>query len=331
MVEKIMKDARAMFMASQLGVHAPSTLKFYGNRLKILDPLNEKCVHEVTPDDLTLIWADLVNRHVLFADHPRRQAEEGTLSPHTLHSFVRAVRTFFNWCVDRRYCEISPAKALKKPFLPIKEPKYLTAEDLDLILDEAYEDERDYAIVCFLADTASRVGGVAGLTVKNLDLEHKRAIVQEKGRGGYGKTRTVFLKERCVNALKRRLAVRDSDCEFVFCWREGGLKPEGIYRVVQRLAEKAGVEGYWNPHAFRHGYARAALDKGANLRTVSRQLGHSGIQVTVDIYLAWDEGEDEEDHEEFSWLPDDDRDVANLHDAEQQEEHGENDRNIEHA
>ena len=319
MIKKTVQDARALFLDSQLRVHSPLTLRFYTYHLKILDPLNEKFVHQVTADDLTLVWTDLAKRNVLWKDLPWRREREGELSVSTLHGYVRTLRTFFYWCIDRRYCDVNPAKALKRPLLPRQAPKHLTPEDLDRMLDEAYSDERDYAIVCFLADTACRVGGVAGLRMGDLDLEHRRAIVREKGRGGYGKLRTVFPKQRSVGALQRYLAVRRSDSEYVFCWREGGLRPGGIYRVLQRLAKKAGVESHWNPHAFRHGYARAALEKGANLRTVSRSLGHSTVAITSDIYLLWANGEEEKDHEEFSWLPNDEADGADRCDTEQKD------------
>lgn len=329
MITKRMKDARDTFMASQRRVHSPLTLRFYEYRLKMLDPLNDRCVHEVTTDDLILLWAELADREERWVDHPRRETKEGPLSPSTLHGYVRAVRAFFNWCVERCYCDRSPASGLKKPLLPTPDPKHLKPDDLQLILDEAHESPRDYAIVCFLADTGCRACGTANLKVKDLDLEHGRATVREKGRGGYGKARKVFLKPRAVRALQRWLDVRVSDSEYVFCWREGGLKPEGIYRVLQRLAKKAGVENHWNPHAFRHGFARGALLNGADLSTISKLLGHSSVAVTANCYLLWTDDETAEDHLHCSWLPDDEEDVANRHDAEQadgqQEGHEEED------
>jgi integrase len=40
-------------------------------------------------------------------------------------------------------------------------------------------------------------------------------------------------------------------------------------------------------HSFRHSFARIALEGGAEIVWVQRQLGHSSITLTVDTYGSW--------------------------------------------
>lgn len=40
-------------------------------------------------------------------------------------------------------------------------------------------------------------------------------------------------------------------------------------------------------HSLRHTYARVVLEKGAPIFWLSRQLGHSSVQVTQNVYGHW--------------------------------------------
>ncbi|UCE64068.1 MAG: tyrosine-type recombinase/integrase [Nitrospirota bacterium] len=48
----------------------------------------------------------------------------------------------------------------------------------------------------------------------------------------------------------------------------------------------AGLSYRW-VHATRHTFATRMIMKGANLVYVQKQLGHSSIQITVDLYTHW--------------------------------------------
>jgi integrase len=58
------------------------------------------------------------------------------------------------------------------------------------------------------------------------------------------------------------------------------MKRAGIDRVGP-----TGEKRTW--HSFRHTYARVALEHGAPIFWLSRQLGHSSVQVTQDVYGHW--------------------------------------------
>jgi len=129
--------------------------------------------------------------------------------------------------------------------------------------------------------------------------------VREKGKGGKGKARTVYMSPRTVQALKAYLRERpDCDSDHVFVGTRGPLTESGIYLVLKRLALKAHVHGRYNPHAFRHGWARGALENGADLGSVADLMGNT-MQVTQRYYARWDDDELQRKHREVSWLPHD--------------------------
>lgn len=61
------------------------------------------------------------------------------------------------------------------------------------------------------------------------------------------------------------------------------VHPDTLLRRWKRLVKVAGVTPI-GLHGARHSYAELALSSGARLDVVSRQLGHSSIAITGDIY-----------------------------------------------
>jgi site-specific recombinase XerD len=66
------------------------------------------------------------------------------------------------------------------------------------------------------------------------------------------------------------------------------LTADGVRQMVERLAQRAGVRGRHNLHAFRHRAAEAWLDSGINAEIVAQALGHADVNVTLAIYSNQD-------------------------------------------
>jgi len=277
-----LQTAIAQFLNEHTGLLAPSTISWYRTRFDWLIPLPHQQLNLITTDELRSVWQALAAR----------------TSPTTSYMIVVAWRRLFNWCVQRGLLRTSPAAQLRKPPLPDNPPKALTRADLVRMLNASCCNPRDHAIICVLADTGCRVGGLVGLRIGDLELERGRAVVYEKGLGGQRKSRTVHMVRRSANALQSWLDVRDLPGRSVF-----GLKAAGVYQMLERTAKRGGVRGRWNPHAFRHGFARGLLNNGADLATVSQLMGHSDVSITVRFYARWSDEELHRKHTRFSWLP----------------------------
>jgi site-specific recombinase XerD len=278
-----------------------TTIADYEKCLRSLRAI-DKPIGAVTIDDLRLVYAQLRGRTARYINPPTRPAQSGGLSVYTLHKHVRAWKRFFHWLVEEQVITANPAQRLKRPKLPKTPPRDLRFEDLMRLLSEAQRSGlRDYAIVCVLAGTAIRVGGLAGLRLDDIDLDARVILVREKG----DKARRVHLPERAVNALRRYIDEErpDGAGPLVFIGLCGPLTTGGIYQVLKRLARCAGVTGRFNPHAFRHGFARVAIQRGANPRELQEILGHEDVRTTLAFYLIYYENEVHRRHDEVSWLP----------------------------
>jgi len=59
-----------------------------------------------------------------------------------------------------------------------------------------------------------------------------------------------------------------------------------IRRIFKRVLFRAGIRNM-RLHSIRHSYASQLLSEGVSPVYVKEQLGHSSIQMTVDIYGRW--------------------------------------------
>ena len=208
------------------------------------------------------------------------------LSAATVGGYVRGLRRFLRWLAEEGVLPVALASQLKVPRPAVRAPRGIGLADVRAML--AVADVRERALVMFLLDTGCRAGEVCGLRIGQLDLAGLTACVVGKG----SRERRVFLVAATVAAVRAWLLVRPPGRagEFVFCGQRGPLTPSGLYLICKRLAARAGVAGRWNPHAFRHAYAREHLLNGGDLASLSDLLGHADLQTTQ-VYATFAEAE----------------------------------------
>ncbi len=118
----------------------------------------------------------------------------------------------------------------------------------------------------------------------------------------------MLFSPRTVAAIRDYLSVRPIvDTRALFVGRKhNALTTGGVHALLDRLAGAAQVTGRHNPHAFRHGWARGALQAGADLGEVAQLLGHRQVQTTYEFYGRWSTAELHELHDKYTWFDGDD-------------------------
>jgi len=291
----------ALLVATRADGRSPRTVASYKEKLgHLVTYLGDVAVEEITVDDLRRYIAFQMSEHVLFAGDPRERV--GTLSPFTIYTRVRAVKRLFNWLKSEGRIEADPSERIKTPQPKRREPKAISLDDVRALLatakGDSLADVRDRAMILFLFDSGCRAGGLCGLQVDDLHLEAGLALVYEKG----GKSRFVMFTPQTAEALRAWLAVRPEGGQAVFVGlkRKTALTPSGVWQMLKRRAERAGVEGAANTHAFRHGFARFYLLDGGDLGTLADILGHSSVEVTKAYYAVFTLQELREKHRRHS-------------------------------
>jgi site-specific recombinase XerD len=79
------------------------------------------------------------------------------------------------------------------------------------------------------------------------------------------------------------------------------LGKRGIEDILTRLRDVADITGVrCSPHTFRHTFSTMYLEQGGAIQKLSRELGHSKINVTEHFIRTLPLSVARQDHEEFS-------------------------------
>jgi site-specific recombinase XerD len=154
---------------------------------------------------------------------------------------------------------------------------------------------RDRAILHTLFTSGMRREEVSRLNRQDLDDGwSSQALITGKG----DKERVVFFSDEALEVIRAYLRARADRYAPLFLRHDRArgmarasgdnlrLSPQGIWLVVKRYAELAGVDA--STHDFRHAKASTLLNRGAKLSEVQDILGHSSPETTKKIYAHYE-------------------------------------------
>lgn len=164
-------------------------------------------------------------------------------------------------------------------------PRVLSRSELTMVLEASKLSENAVAslVVVMLLDTGMRVSEICNLDMSDIDFEDGSATVRE-GKGN--KDRMVLFTDRTLNQIKAWLPIRNERASanneaFLLNTRCRRLQPRGVQRLMDDLAVEASIpKGKLTPHVLRHNFATGLLERGADLVSIQRLLGHSSIATT---------------------------------------------------
>ena len=201
------------------------------------------------------------------------------------------LRGFFQYFVEQGILVDNPCQYIELPKQEKKLPRIIETSEIDNLLYELLQTThkfgvRDIALVAILFGSGLRVSEVVKLKVADINVLQKSVFV-ESGKGN--KDRYVPMSDIAITTYKKYIAEQRSflllktkyeETEHVFLNKNGDqLTTRGVQDILQRMSSRMGV-GKMNPHMFRHSFATALLDGGADLRSVQELLGHDSIAST---------------------------------------------------
>ncbi len=209
----------------------------------------------------------------------------------TLHNHASGLRTFFKFWMRHGKLRTNPLLGVPLPKLEKRLPKFLTEEQMKLLLTgpqrlldneaiDAHAACRDRLAMELLYGGGLRVSELAGLTFGDIDFDGGVARVLGKGK----KERLCPLGRVAISVLAkfRDEFARDKSPTALVLTHANG-RPMGVREVqlmLKRYLSLAGLPLDLTPHKLRHSYATHLLNAGADLRLVQELLGHSQLATT---------------------------------------------------
>lgn len=276
----VIQVARDFLVDAELRRLSQNTLKSYRNEIDaFISWLGAKS--KAGMEGLT---ADVIRKYLLSLSDRR--------NPGGQFAGYRVLRTLtFWWERETDGVYISPIRKVKPPKVSNQPLPGISRDVFNCLLDACAgtNELRDRAALFFLGDTGIRASELCDLRISDLDLAAGSAVIRA-GKGN--KRRPVYFGSKTRKELRRYLNQRTRKEEEDALFATDDEQPItywGLRQIVRRLAVKAGVPTP-GVHDFRRFFALAMLRKGADLISLSRLMGHSGITV-LQRYLCQVDGD----------------------------------------
>ena len=223
---------------------------------------------ETTLEDAT---TDDIRRYL------RHRSEVGANNP-TISRNLSVLRQFFKFLQSENVRLDNPALNVDGPKVSRTLPKVISEDDVEALLKAAHklQTAEGIRLTCLLEiayASGLRVTELVSLPTDALNLTSETLLISGKG----GKERLVPLTFSAMNAIVAYERVRidflkgNNTSKFLFPSRS----KQGY------LTRQAGLDPtIISPHILRHAFASHLLNRGADLRSLQKMLGHSDISTT---------------------------------------------------
>jgi integrase len=185
------------------------------------------------------------------------------LAPVTRNTFRRDLRTFFSFCITRRYCQENPVTKTQKAKEVDGEIGILSVGQTARLLESA-----DTASLPYFA-----IGAFAGLRPAELQRLHWEEL--------HWGSRLIEVKAAKSKTARRRfIKLRPNLEQWLRPYRKhhGPVCPPGLRKLELETRARAKITD-WPANALRHGFASYHLGRFKNAAELALEMGHTNQQM----------------------------------------------------
>ena len=226
----------------------------------------------------------------------------------------RILKMSMKQAVKWRMLPYSPVDAVESPKKAHVETETLTVEEISLVKDFLYKNNRDFFVPFMIGiTTGMRRGEVAALEWSDISFENARIHVNramkkidkdieisapknKSSSRSIGMTQSLMtvLREWKIKQMENRMRygefyfdniITGKKRDFVCTWENGKMIPLGYYAVgLKKALRDLEINKRIRFHDLRHTHATLLLEQNVEAKIVQERLGHSNISTTMDIY-----------------------------------------------
>ncbi len=221
--------------------------------------------------------------------------------PSSLNRKLSSLKQFYQILKEEGYIKTNPLTNQESFKKHVKLPKSLSENVMILLLEKAkhdYENSQDLAFQknkCLRTLTILEILYSTGMRITELlelplsDFINITEKLQIKGKGDV--YRMVAFNKEAKSVIDIWLDHRSTlegsiDNKYMFPEKNGSghISRQIIYKDLSRLSKSIGIgKNEISPHNIRHSFATHMLNRGADLRSLQKLLGHADISTT-EIY-----------------------------------------------
>ncbi len=227
-------------------------------------------------------------------------AERPAVAPATLQRKAACLRSFYRHLRREGLLARDPTAELRGPPRLQRLPSVLTREEVALLLRQPDRSSgigqqplalRDRALLEVMYACGLRASEATALELGDVDLDE--GLLRARGKGSkerivpVGRVAVAALRVWCERGrpalLAGDLAAPAAPTTLFLNHRGRPLTRQGLYKIVQGHARRAGLAERMSPHTLRHTFATHLLAGGCDLRSLQDMLGHADL-ATTQIY-----------------------------------------------
>ena len=242
---------------------------------------------------------------------------KGGLSAKTLRNLHNMLHEALEQAMKNKMTSQNISSNCVLPKQQKKEMSVLSRDEQIRLLTCLGSERLGFAVLLGLS-TGMRIGELCGLKWTDIDLERRLVLVRrtlqrvkssisDRENGAETKTKIIEGMVKTDNGY-RDIPIQDkifaklidyrqmqqaekahagsgyTDEDYVFANQIGrAIEPATMRDMFNRLLAQANL-GHYNFHALRHTFATRAIENGVAVKAVSDILGHSTVQLTMDLY-----------------------------------------------